>query len=267
MSEHRGAGSSGGRRVTRKQLLDGLRDVAALEHAHCVYYLRLHYSLGGDPPEGGDPRPAPVQDAAQVASQLAQSDMFHLKDVNRILVRAGRDPALDRAARATSATGRAIDLQPMTAAQFRDFPKREKALAAAVDSAYARLRSALSTPTPPLTGELLDELRFVLDMVAVEGSDHTSKVLGLAQTLAGLTPAEYLLVTGVAPADELDRRLLALSDEFYGSLLAILGQQFADVGGLGPPLREQAVSRMEDMHKVNGMLGLRGLLPPFTTFN
>ena len=266
MSEHRATGRTGAGRRTGKQVLDELRKVAALEHAHCVYYLRLHYALGGDPPEGDDPRPAPVRDAAQAASRMALADMFHLKDVNRILVRAGRGPVLDRAAQVKPATGPAIDLQPMTPEEFRRFPKREKALAAAVDGTYARLRKALSSPTPPLTGELLDELRFVLDMVSVEGSDHTSQAVALAGTLAGLTPTEYLMVTGTEPADELDRRLLALSDEFYGSLLAVLGQHFADVDGLGPPLRQQAVSRMEDLHKVNGMLGLRGLLPPFTAF-
>jgi hypothetical protein len=185
--------------------------------------------------------------------------MFHLKDVNRILVLAGREPVLDRATEVTPPTGPAIPLGPMTAEQFRNFPAREQALATALDRRYDRLKVAASSPTPPFTGDLLDELQFLLNFVSGEGSDHASQAVTVAANLTGLQPQAYLLVTGTQPADEVDRRLVALSEEFYGSLLVILRQHFVDGA-----LRQQAVSRMEELDKVNGILGLRGLLPPFS---
>src|SRR5688572_7839163 len=97
-----------------EQVLDALHEVAALEHTHLVYHLRLHYAVGGDPQEQGDERPAAVQEAARATSFNAQSDMFHLKNVNGVLVRAGREPVLDRVAQVSSDGGPAIDLHPMT---------------------------------------------------------------------------------------------------------------------------------------------------------
>jgi len=265
MSQRTDAGAAGKKRISPKQVLDLWRDIAALEHAHCVYHLRLHAALGGDPPEGRDEVPPPVREAAGAAFFIAQSDMFHLKDVNRVLVRAGRDPVLDRAVRVTPGSGRSIDLAPMTSVQFATFPKREKALADTLDGKYGRLRDALASSTPPaLPPDLLEEMEGVIVMASGPGMDHASRLSSLVEPLAGLTPSDYLRVTGVKPADELERRLLALSDDFYGSLLGILRDHFADVDGQGPPLRHQAVSRMEDLHKVTGLLGLRGLLPPFT---
>ena len=238
--------------MTPDQLLDALRDAAALEHAHCVYYLRLHYALGGEPPERLHDAPPGVPEAADAAFVVAQSDMFHLKQVNRILVGAGREPVLDRAAGP-------IDLEPMTGAAFQRFPERELALARALDDLYGRIGTALSAPAPPFTGAVRDDLMSLIDFAG----NHAGSVPGLAENLASLTPAQYLLVTGVAPAGEVDRRLLALSDEFYSSLLDLLRAHFADVEGFGG-FRQQATTRMDDLHAVNGILGLQGLLPPFT---
>ena len=238
--------------MTPDQMLDALGDAAALEHAHCVYYLRLHYALGGDPTERLDDAPPGVPEAADAAFVMAQSDMFHLKQANRILVGAGREPVVDRAAGP-------MDLEPMTAAAFQRFPEREVALAGALDAIYARIRTGLRAPSPPFTGALLNDLMNLVDFAG----NHAGGVPGLAEHLELLTPAQYLLVTGVAPAGEVDRRLLALSDEFYSSLVDLLRAHFADVDGFGG-LRQQATTRMDDLHSVNGILGLRGLLPPFT---
>ena len=99
MSGRVGAGAAVKKRLTPKQVLDALRDIAALEHAHCVHHLRLHAALGGDPPDGRDDAAPVVREAAAAAFVIAQDDMFHLKDVNRVLVRGGRDPVLDRPSR------------------------------------------------------------------------------------------------------------------------------------------------------------------------
>lgn len=223
-----------------------------MEHAHLVHHLLLACAFGGDPPDREPPGstvPAGVRSAAQAASSVAQTDMFHLKHVNRILVRAGQEPVLDR-----------DSVGPMTAAQFQRFPEREVALARALDGTYGRIRAAVVTPTEPFTGALLDDLESLLDSAA----DHVAGPPALAQHLAGLSPAQYLLVTGTEPADDLGRRLLALSDDLYESLLKILRDHFADVDFLGPNLRQHAIDRMENLHAVSGVLGLRGLLPPFT---
>lgn len=244
--------------MTLDEVLDAVRDIAILEHTHLVYYLRFHSALGGDPPTmGDDPRPPAVAKAASAAFGAAFTDMFHLRDANRLLVAGGRDPVLGRVAHLTPASGPRIDLTSMTPADFAHFPAREKALAAAVEDAYAPLRAALASPPSPVPDELRSRAEAVVD-----NAPHAGVPADLAQTLNGLSPADYLLVTGVAPADEVDRRLLALSDEFYAALLAILARHFADTEGFG--FRSEAVQRMEELHKINGILGLRGLLAPFT---
>lgn len=233
------------------EILEDLHAVAELEHAHLVYHLRLHYALGGERPERGDVVPSGVRDAAEAAMLTAQVDMGHLKHVNRVLVRAGAEPVLGRAP---------AGVQRMTPAQFTHFPARELALAGDVDRAYGRIRAHLTSAGPPFTGPLLDDLTNLLDVA----SDHAGATPALAAHLSGLGPDRYLFVTGEEPDGEIERRLLALSDEFYGSLLMILREHFADVDELGPPLRPQAISRMEDMHAVNEILALHGLLPAFT---
>ena len=244
--------------LTRDQVLDGLAQIAALEHAYCVYYLRLHYALGGDPVEGG---PAISDDIARAASRAfnnAVNDMFHLADVNAVLVRAGRDPVLDRATQVASAAGVPIDLDPMTIAQFAHFPAREKALAAALDGSCERIRLALASPTPPLDGQLLTQAQGAVER------DHAGPIADLVDDLHDLAPADYLRVTGVAPAGAVDERLLALSDSMYGLLIGVLGDHFARVDDFTSPLRQHAVTAMRNLHDANRVLGLRGLLPPFT---
>lgn len=250
--------------MTAEEMLDALRDAAALEHAHLVHHLRLVYAFGGDPPDAepaGSTVPAGVRDAARAASSIAQTDMFHLKEVNRILVLTGQDPVVDRATQVADAgAGAPVDLGPMTAAQFQRFPAREAALAGALDGVYGRIRAALASPATPFTGAVLDNL----ESLVAGASDHAAGPPALAQLLDGLVPAQYLLVTRTEPADELDRRLLALSDDMYDSLLKVLRDHFSDLDPVGVSLRPHAVSRMDDLHTANSVLGLRGILPPFT---
>jgi len=137
------------------------------------------------------------------------------------------------------------------------------ALAAAVDGSYRRLRAALTSSPPGLPSHLLADLRGVLDMVTGPGTDHAGRLAGVVDPLAGLAPLDYLGDRhragrrGRPPALRTERQALRCA-------LAVLRDHFADVDGVGPPLRQQAVSRMDDLHEVNGILGLRGLLPPFT---
>jgi hypothetical protein len=244
--------------LTRDEVLDGLAGIAALEHAHCVYHLRLHYAWGGDPVEGGPAVPEDVALAARLAFNIAMDDMFHLLDVNTVLVRAGRQPVLDRVTSVTAHDGTSVDLHPMTPAKFVRFPQRELELAGAVDRACAWIRLALAVPAPPLEGDLLAAAQGAVER------DHAGRIPELADALAGLAPAAYLVVTGVAPADALDQRLVGMSDSLYGFLVALLENHFIHVDDLESPFRRLAVNTMRMLHEANGVLGSRRLLPPFT---
>lgn len=245
--------------LTRDKVLDGLAGIAAVEHAHCVYYLRLHYALGGDPVEGGPAVPDDLALAARLAFNSAMDDMFHLLDVNTVLVRAGRQPVLDRVTSVTAQDGTPVDLEPITPVQFARFPERELALAGAVDGACARIRRALAVTPPPLEGDLLAAAQGAVER------DHAGRIPELVDALAGLAPAAYLLVTGVEPAEALDRRLIGVSDSLYGLLLALLSNHFTNIDDPESPFRRLSVATMRTLHEANGALGSRHLLPPFTT--
>ena len=263
MSGH--ADGSGGSAdvLTREQVLGELVEITRLEHGHLVHYLRLHYALGGDR-QPGDSRPEAVVDAADAAMDVAFGDMRHFRALNQILVDAGRDPVLDRVAQVTPASGPPVDLAPMTPIQFQHFPQRERAVGEAVDGRYERVRRALSSATPPLSGDELERVSFLLDSVVGNGG-HAGIGAALATTLGDIPPAEYLLVTNVEPTDELDQRLLALSDGSYRSLTRILRAAFGSTEfGSGPTINGDAVPKMNELHEINGILGLRQVLPLFT---
>ena len=251
--------------MTADEMLAALRDAAALEHAHLVHHLRLVYAFGGDPADAepaGTTVPAGVRDAAGAASLIAHADMFHFRDVNRILVAVGQDPVLERATQVPGAAGAGtpVDLGPMTAAQFQHFPAREAALAEGLDGVYGRIRAGLASAGPPFTGGVLQDVEQLVD----SASGHVAGPPALAQLLDGLTPAQYLLVTGTEPSDEVDHRLLAVSDDMYHALLSILRDHFSNVDFSGVFLGPHARSRMDDLHAVNSVLVLRGFLAPFT---
>ena len=249
--------------LTREQVLDELVEVTRLEHSHLVHYLRLHYAFGGER-RPSDSRPEAVVEAANAAMSVADSDMRHFKSLNQILVRAGRDPVLDRVGQVTGESGPPIDLAPMTLAEFEHFPQRERALGEAVDGRYQWLRRALDSPTAPLSGDELDTVLPLLDSVRGNGG-HAGIGHALATTLGDIPPAEYLLVTNVEPTEELDQRLLTLSDGSYKSLTRILRAAFGTTElGSGPTINGDAVPKMNELHEINGILGLRRVLPLFT---
>jgi len=249
--------------LTRERVLDELVEITRLEHGHLVHYLRLHYAFGGER-RPGDSRPEAVMEAADAAMDLAFSDMRHFKILNQILVGAGRDPVLDRAVQVTPESGQPFQLAPMTPTEFKHFPERERALGEAVDGGYERVRRALTSPTPPLSANELDTVSSLLDSVR-ENRGHAGIGGVLATTLGHIPPAEYLLVTNVEPTAELDQRLLTLSDDSYRSLTRILRAAFGNTDfGNGPTINGDAVPRMNELHEVNGILGLRRLLPLFT---
>ena len=103
--------------------------------------------------------------------------MRHFKSVNRVLVDGGRSVQMERAA---SIAG--IPLGPPSAAQLERLVEREDSIARAVDERYQRLRPAVEPGTSVLEGQLLDDVRSVLDTC----TNHTEGVAGLRTVLHGL---------------------------------------------------------------------------------
>src|SRR6266508_3786727 len=248
--------------LSREQVLDELEFLATVEHALVVEYLSVRCALGHDleTAEGG----ATIKEgreAAGAAFVLAQSEMFHLKGVNRGLVDAGRSPQFGRAATIASDSTAEIALGPPTSAQLERLLEREHAIASAVDERYAHLRPAV-TADPVFDGDLLDELRAV---IVDDGPTHAAAVAILRDSLGHLAPTAFLRATRREPRDAFERRLIDVSDGSYGLTVAALQEQFAqqDLFVAGT-FRGLAVSAMEGLDEINRVLVQRGLLPPFT---
>jgi len=71
-------------------------------------------------------------------------------------------------------------------------------------------------------------------------------------------------VTRHDPADDLERRLLVLSDRWYALIVATVEAWCAFEQELGGILRGRAMSAMDGLNEINGLLVARGLLPAFT---
>lgn len=231
-------------------VLDEVAALAALEHASIVYYLRLTYAMTGVPET-----PAGLRTAAEIAGRMWFEGMFHLRDANRALVTGGRDPVLDRVDELPAVAGSTpVRLRPVDAAAFSDFPKREKALAAAIEARYDRVGAVVTAPPTGFPDDLLGSLEILLG-----NRDHCGPVGELADALHGLAPSQYLLVTGTKPDGALDDGLLELSDGAYTSVQELLRLHFT-----GQPTGIRPDARMDELNRINQLLVLRGLLPPFS---
>jgi len=180
--------------------------------------------------------------------------MQHLRAVNETLVRAGRRPRLARATGVASDPV-AISFAPFTAAQLDGLLEREHAIAAAVDSRYARLPRTLDALVDPATGE--DPLADIGTLVGM-GCGHAAAFAALQKMLAGLTEAQYLRVRRDQPVDELERDLRDDADDHYQRILASLQTAFAELSGVG-----EAVGIMFELGALHIRLVHRGLLPAF----
>jgi hypothetical protein len=258
MSERDGPGGSG---LTREGVLDELSYLASVEHALCVEYLLIQCALGLDlPPADTGDVAQQISATADSAGTLAQAEMRHLHNVNRALVAADRPPQTVRAASISAAAASDIMLVPPNPAQVDGFLARLAAIASAVDARYARLRPAVASPNPLFAGSVLEQLTSILD----PAPDHSSAVAALGQDLGDAPPEAYLRAIRHDPADDLERRLLHLSDRSYGLIVATVDAWFAYEDDLGGVLRGQAVSTMGALNDVNRLLVERGLLPAFT---
>jgi hypothetical protein len=243
--------------VTREQVLDELHYLATVEHALLVDYLIIHCALGADAIED----PGPATTAAGDAFNMAMDEMRHIKSVNQALRAGGRPPSVDRAAHIVPAPRSGtqpaskppIPVGSFTPDQLRTFAKRETAVAAEVDRRWERVGAVLTT-----LGRDAEDIGNALGAIP----QHASSVAALVGPLATLPPSAYLRATRVLPADEFERRSLALSDRYYQTIVATLPAFFAhdELSGL----LGNAVSIMFSLQSINRELVRRGVLPSFT---
>ncbi len=254
-------------RSADEQILDALGEIARVEHALCVQRLTIYCALGlGLAAADGTPSTHPeavaaVNAAAESVLGMAVADMRHLRRVNEALRLGGRPPEVGRAVSvAAVGAGTDIDLGALDTGQLREFLDHEDRCAAAVDALYAQLQLAVAAPDSALEGGLLDQVMFVLGTCG----DHVSPLAAVRATLDGVPPADYLRATRREPADDLERSLLRLSDRYYALVVDTIRTSFAHDDQLGGQLLNRAVTVMEAMNEVNGLLVERRLLPAFT---
>jgi hypothetical protein len=247
--------------LDRAQVLDELELLATVEHALIVEYLTVHCSLGHDlEAEQGGATTEQGRQASDAAASLAQGEMFRLKDVNRALVAAGRSAQLGRASSIAAGAAAAIPLDPPSRAQLEQLLPREDDLAAAVDAHYGRLRPAV-TSDAVFDGDLLATIRSVVD----DGTTHADSLAALREAMDDVPPAFFLRAIRRETNDAFEQRLLDVSDRGYQSIVAALGESFAQedpfAGGAFTRFAVTAMMSLDDVHR---LLVQRGLLPPFT---
>jgi hypothetical protein len=239
-------------------VLDELDRLATVEHSLCVEYLSIQCALGHDmPPAETGASAQRVRAAAEAAFVLALGEMGQLHRLNRALTLAGRRPQLGRAS-SIGDPGSEIALGRVRVAELERLLDRERAIASAVDERYARLCAAVASPDALFEGELLEQITSILDPCP----DHSLPLAALRDHLAGVPPGEYIRASRRDPSGELERSLLELSDRHYGLIVATLGAWFAHEDELGE-LRNRALSTMDGLSAINGLLVARGLLPRF----
>jgi hypothetical protein len=250
---------SSGEPLTREQVLHELDLLATVEHALIVEYLSVQCALGHDlPADQGGATTEALRDLAADLGNLAVRQMQHFKSVNGALVRAGQSVQVERA---DSIAG--ITLGPPSAAQLERLVDREEHIAAAVDERYQRLRPAVESETPVLEGQLLDDVRFLLDA----GTTHADGVAGIRTALDGLAPADFLRATRRATTDPFEQRLLSVGDRTYGLLVSIVREWLGpeDLTAVSiPPFQTWALNAMFTLDEIHRLLVQRGLLPQFT---
>jgi hypothetical protein len=245
--------------LTRDQILDELAVLATVEHALIVEYLSVQCALGHDlPAEQEGATTEALRDLATDVGNLAVSQMRHFKSVNRALVDGGRSLQVQRA---DSIDG--IALGPPSAAQLERLVEREDRIAWAVDERYKRLRPTVESGTPVLEGQLLDDVRFILDTC----TNHAEGVAGIRTVLHGLAPSDFLRATRRETTDPFEQSLVSVADRTYALLVNIVREWLGpeDFSAVSfPPFQSWALDAMFTLDEIHRLLVQRRLLPPFT---
>ena len=235
--------------TTREQVLQQLDHLATVEHSLCVEYLSIHCALGHDLPPVPGPTGGRVADAAAAAFRLAVREMSHLLQVNGVLTLAGRRAQLSRAA----------SIGPVTTPELERLLDRERQIGRAVDQAYDRVCEAFSAQEGLFEDELQGAVTFLLDPCP----DHSSRLDDLKEHLEGIPHGEFLRAAPRDPRNAVEGELLDLSDMHYGLIVATVRAWVGHEAELGGDLRGRAISAMDNLNVINGLLVQRGLLPRF----
>lgn len=248
-----------GEPLTRERVLDELDFLASVEHALIVEYLSVQCALGHNlAAEQGGATTEALRKLAKDFGNLAESQMRHFKNVNHALVDGGRPVQVERAG---SIAG--IELGPPSAAQLERLAEREEQIASGVDERYRRLRPAVESGTSVLEGQLLDEVRSIIDAC----TNHARGVAGMRTVLHGLASAEFLRATRRETTDPFEQGLLSVADRTYGLLVNIVREWLGpeDFSAVSiPPFRSWAQDAMDTLDEIHRLLVQRGLLPQFT---
>jgi hypothetical protein len=234
--------------------------LATVEHALVVEYLSVCCALGYelDAAEGGATCEQGMA-AASAASLLAQDQMRRLKNVEGVLVAAGLEPQVGRAASLSSASVPELPLDPPSVAQLRLLVRRENDIARAVDERYQGLQSAVSS-AHVFTGDLLEAAHGIIDA----GSTHAQAVTGLVTAVGDPSPPDLLRAVRREPADTFEERLLDVSDRVYQQVVTAMGHWFRQLDSEAAwGFRELARDAMDALDAGNRVLVQRGLLPAF----
>lgn|SRR5439155_4918638 len=244
--------------LSRDEALRELDALATVEHALLVEYLRVSCVLGdGDGTAPPNPR---VAAASGDAFDLAVSAMKQLHRINTALTLAGWPPQVGRAAAIRTEAGVELAFGPLSRADLDRLVAREEDLARAVDARTERLRPTVEGPDAVFADELLFAVSGVVDV----GTGHAGALDRLKGHLHDVPPAVYLRVTRQEPADDAERAVLDLADRHYHLVVANVRAAFAYDDAFGGSLLQRALSTMDVMNAVDGLLTARGLLPAFT---
>ena len=198
--------------LTRAQIIERFKKLAAVEHALAIEYLYAHYSFGlpHARPEGLSADKMRAFAAAQEIFQVAVDEMRHLRTVNEILAALNEPAILDRALVIGEdfdgpGTGfnRAFELAPCTGGQLGWFIDVEKASQntddqSTIDGMYTLiLRNVLEGGAFSETekSSIAASIKVIID----EGVDHYRRFTSAQLFLEGLPETAYLRVTETPP--------------------------------------------------------------------
>jgi hypothetical protein len=237
--------------LRRKEIIERLKVLAAVEHALCVEYLYAYYSLklpaGSGPrrepwkepvrPPQQSPEEARIFTASDEVLRVAIDEMRHFRWVNELLIEFGERWVLDRACiigidfPEQEGFKQPFELKPLTRDQLAWFIKVEKASPnhdkpGTIDGMYIRiLRSIEEGSEFQADIDQRDRLAQFVKMIIDEGVDHYHRFTRVKEALDGLPEDEYLRVmTEPQPAPEgsPEKTLQDAADSAYIVLLHAL---------------------------------------------
>jgi hypothetical protein len=280
------------RLLNRKEVIERLKILAAVEHALCIEYLYAYYSLKlpeglgpeRDPwrapgrPDEQPPLEARIFTAADEVLRIAIDEMRHFRMVNEMLIELGQPWVLGRADiigvdfPEQKGFKQSFQLKPLSAAQLDWFLKVEKASPNhgdphTIDGMYTRILRSVEEGREFAADPMKDRLGQAVKIIIAEGFDHYHRFLRAQDALKGLAEDKYLRVHGgpkPAAAGSLERTLQDTADATYAVLLRTLDYVFKQKKEKRGEMLEAARRAMYNIDDANRSLSENGLGALFT---